>query len=31
MEELTKEKSLQRENSESILIVETQTPFVDLE
>jgi len=31
MEELTKEKSLQRENSESILIVETQTPFADLD
>ncbi len=31
MEELTKEKSLQRETSESILVVETQTPFVDLD
>ena len=31
MEELTKEKSLQRETSESILVVETQTPFADLD
>ncbi len=31
MEELTKEKSLQRETSESILVVETQTPFTDLD
>ncbi len=31
MEELTKEKSLQRETSESILAVETQTPFADLD
>ncbi|HXH68716.1 MAG TPA: ribosome silencing factor [Pyrinomonadaceae bacterium] len=31
MEELTKEKSLQRKNSESILLVETQTPFADLD
>jgi len=31
MEELTKEKFLQRKNSESILLVETQTPFADLD
>lgn len=31
MEELTKEKSLQREASESILAAETRTPFADLD
>ena len=31
MEEETKEKSLQRENAESILVVETVTPFADLD
>jgi len=31
MEEETKEKSLQRENAESLLVVETVTPFADLD
>jgi ribosome-associated protein len=31
MEEITKEKSLQHKTLESILIVETQTPFEDLD
>ncbi len=31
MEELTKEKSLQHKTLESILVVETQTPFEDLD
>jgi ribosome-associated protein len=31
MEELAKEKSLQRKTLESILVVETQTPFADLD
>ena len=31
MEEITKEKSLQHKTLESILIVETQTPFADLD
>ncbi len=31
MEEETKEKSLQRENAESLLIVEAITPFADLD
>lgn len=31
MEELTKEKSLQRETAESIVSVETTTPFADLD
>ena len=31
MEDLTKEKSLQHKTLESILIVETQTPFTDLD
>jgi ribosome-associated protein len=31
MEEETKEKSLQRENVESLLVVETVTPFADLD
>ena len=31
MEEETKEKSLQRENAESLLIVEAVTPFADLD
>jgi len=31
MEEETKEKSLQRENAESLLVVEAVTPFADLD
>ena len=31
MEEITKEKSLQHKTLESILVVETQTPFADLD
>ncbi len=31
MDELTKEKSLQRETSESVLGIETKTPFADLD
>ncbi len=31
MEELTKEKSLQRKTLESVLVIETQTPFADLD